>query len=724
MRVPLALLAFGLALVPSLALAPALAQSSWHIDGTLVVQTTSKADLQYNIVGLRNTVLTLFAPEAGVLTEARDLDGKLLDATPMGDQVRVSIGNRGAIVHFQVTAQEGPPFVVFPAQLNGQGPSSMSLTLPSGWGIAAAVDRTAGSSPALPDAQGRFQREGGGFFFYVVTPPEVADPGRDLRVHGEGVLREANATVTDAGVRVEIDHAYDTGYYSSHWSVSVPENAQAIAVTTPFGPVPFTRGAGNVSFDAPYPNAFDLGGRPFTVAYDLPAPVLRAGPFREFNLSVAAGSDDTVTTRIVLPTDATFTGALTGDDVRIEPLAWRSVGPSFLSVRYLPAVAPGQARFVEGIFVVDAPADLEAAARVTARNASQLLPSVAAFLEPAAADKPFFVAYTHEPVFDWEEGFYANGVNTISIRASDLRNVTTEPDVGAVNTLVHEATHGLYDRQLGDAGENNSFLREGLSRLAEMHVEAYFPHQVPRCNPEATSCHPGVRLTAPTLHAFHKDGKTFPPSWSANDTASADRTVYYSYSGMVLRAFEERAPEGALPAALVNLSRTPIAPGDEAEAERIVSTLLAYAPGTSRTALLYPGKELAGFDLERFRACMGDLVAPPYPWERDDLVKNPSCPANGYGGSQATLPAAPPEVEPTPAPPTPSAIAPPPPSLQAPTTLPTTSTEAAVGDTGEVPAGRVDPTPGAEAPPIAIPGPTPALALALAAVALVVRRRA
>src|SRR5207245_1285217 len=105
------------------------------------------------------------------------------------------------------------------------------------------------------------------------------------------------------------------------------------------------------------------------------------------------------------------------------------------------------------------------------------------------------------PVFQWEEGLY-HGHEAISIRASDL---SSDPqNITAVRTLVHEATHALVDRARQGRPLDNSFLNEGLARLAETHVELQHPEAVVRC--AAGGCtRDSSRIDAGELQRFHQE---------------------------------------------------------------------------------------------------------------------------------------------------------------------------------------------------------------------------
>lgn len=720
--------ALPLAALLLLALVPTSeATSAWTVDATVVVESTQKASLTVAI-GLTNTILTYGIPSGATFVEARDTQGQPLAASVKGSSIEVTIRSRPAILRYDLAAQAEAPLTHFRlASLGGQAdsPTTVRLTLPAGWTYVSAADRTdrGGEPSATIAADGTIRATGGGFFDYVVARPGLVVPPADPTVSGEAVRREAEARVALEGVRVVLTQTYDTDVYSRQWSMPLPEGARVVEARSPLGPIPHVVVEDEVRITTPYPTGLHLGGRSFTVEYVEPAPLAYGGAFVRANLSVRAQPGDDVRLRVAFDEALTPTGWFGSVERERAPWEFRDRAPLFVSVAALPPAQPGHARFAEGLFVVDAPASREAGARAAARNASELLPMAASFAANGTLDRPFYAAFTEADVFAWEEGFYSNGLNTISIRAATLANATSSaPRMEPVRVLVHEATHALLDRALPDAGRNVSFFHEGLSRLAESRVEDAFPEsEAFSCNLLRTSCsRESARPNPDELYEFHRAGTPFAAGWSASSAAPEERGFLYDYSGLVMRYYDANAPQGALEAALQNLSRTQPRADDAAEAARILDTLRAYAPGAPESALLYPGRAAASLPLDQFRYCMRGFVAPPYPWEDAGDAPKRGCPASGYAGRDAELPPLPPTPVEEPAPPTPAAIPAPTPPAPTPAPIvvepePTPEAPTTPGR-GEAPAGVAQPT-------AATPGVGPLLLVALLALAARLTRR-
>lgn len=703
------------------------------MDARVAVQEDGRAVFTWTISGLTNTNLQLPRPDGAVLIDARDLDGRALtsrNVTKEGEAwVEVGIRSAPATVRFDLTATVDGPFRIFPAQVaaNANSPVSVGLTLPAGWSLVGYRE----NDDAIPDASGTFRLTGPSYVQYLVTDASHLDPGPDARVVGNAVRREGFANLTPAGGTWTLATTYDTDVYGREWDIFVPEGGRVLRASTPFGPLETTPTADGVKVRTPYPVGFGLGGRPFTVEMELPAPDAHGGAFLLTNLSVRAAEDDVVIVDARVQPGVQLAGARIAGGAETTPLRYVGAGPLSVSLAFLPPAAPGHVQFAEGSFVVDAPTSLASAARATAANATQLLPRVAGFAHDPSDTRPFFVAYsTDERLFGWEEGFYSNGLNTISIRASTLANATDgAPHLVPVSVLLHEATHGLLDRQLPDAPHNLSFLHEGLARLAETRAEAYFPGEIVTCTRDADAerCdRHSARPDAETLHARFRAQQRFDAAWGANEVDDGQRSVLYDYSGYVFHAYTLRAPSGALTNALAHIARTPFPGPDATDARAVVDILLANAPGTTQSALLEPGGEAAALGIDEFRFCLGTLAAPGYPWEVTSTRAPPGgCPASGYGASDADLP-----PPPTPAP---TMSAPTDPMTSAPTRVlpkpPTTSgeAEAPLPPRDEAPGAVVEDAPmgGAQAPGTTdVPAaPVGALFLAVAGVALLARAR-
>jgi hypothetical protein len=169
----------------------------------------------------------------------------------------------------------------------------------------------------------------------------------------------------------------------------------------------------------------------------------------------------------------------------------------------------------------------------------------------------------------------------------------------------------------------NSFLAEGLARLAETHVELAHTDEVITCERSGTErrCQrDSSRVDAAALQAAYVAGGAFDAGWNATTAREADRGFLYDRSGFILFHYERTAPAGALARVLAALAKTPL-PDDAAErAEAVVGALLHEAPAMDREALLAPGLADATLPLEPFAAKLGDLVAPPFPRPSGGLV--------------------------------------------------------------------------------------------------------
>ena len=598
---------------------------------------------------------TLTIPTGATFREARDAEGPLQGTVSGG---KVTVATRGAgesgyafAVVFDLRPRAEGPFLAFNASVPGDvdSPTSVKLVLPAAWRL----EGWFGWTGTSPDASGVFRRTGGQVVAFLVLPPGSPEVSPSRPVAGRGVLREALAHLTPAGGTLDVTATYDTDVYGSEWRMPVPEGATFRSASTPYGPLPATVSGGTVTLQTPYKFRYHLGARPFTLSFALDPADPFGGPYRQANLSIAAQQGDNVTLSVTLDPSLAHVGDSVGGGVELAPLRYEADGPMRARVAFLPPVPADSVRFQAGAYVVQAPRALETAARATALNASDLLPTALAHLGGGNVARPFFVAYTDEDVFSWEEGFYSHGLDAISIRASELRAVTDgRPHLTPVGTLVHETAHGLLDRAFLDSPDDLSFLHEGVSRLAETHVERHFPDEVVSCTTSAqkTSCQRLSARPEPERAQSFLGSGTFDPAWSA-DAAPADaRGFLYDWSGLVLHAYERAAGPDALRHALEELARVDFTDDPRQDAETVVATLLAWAPGLTRDQLLYPGDHLAALPTGQFRACMGDLLPPPYPFE-----ERGTAPATGCGWPTVTGRPPPPPADPAPT--TPPAVA-------------------------------------------------------------------
>lgn len=724
----LVLLAAGLAL-------PSAQAATWSVDALVTVRSATSADYTLTISGITNTNLALPRPDDTTLVRAYDSAGKSVTVENITREgapwIQVSIRDKPATVLFALAGKPDGAFSIFAAQVPAQSetggstgsPVTVGLALPAGWSLSGYRD----SDDGTPDAHGVFQKIGPAYVQYLALQPGYTDPGPDAGVSGRSVRRVGASEITSTKATWSITTTYDTDVYSRAWDVFVPDGATVVDATSAFGPVPTTREGDILRVTAPYPVGFALGARSFTVNMTLPPPEPHGGTFRQVNLSVRAAEDDDVRIVARVLDDSRYAGARVAGGTEIAPLQFRGRGPVSAGIALLPAPAPDHMQFVVDKFVVDAPRSLEAAARATATNASGLLARTSSFAFLPNDTRPFYVAYTDADVFAWEQGFYSNGLNTITIRASTLANASDGlAHLEPVSVLVHEATHGLVDRRMPHAPHDLSFLHEGLSRLAETHVEALFPASeiVTRSGEQyfRHSARPGID----EVQDFHKASTSFDVAWGANDVSDAQRGFLYDYSGLVLHAYEQRAPPGALANFLSFVNATNFTSNDATDSQTLLDLLLQNSPGTTSIALLYPGREAASLKTDEFRACMGNLVAPPYPWEE---ARTPAggCPATGYGPRSAALPTPPAPIAPVPEP-EPEFEATPPP--KPPFVVATPAPEGVpVGIDDEAPGAVIEPpedhpaSPGTSRPAV-VPGPGLAmLSITVIALALTRRRR-
>jgi hypothetical protein len=671
---------------------------------------------------------TLHVPDNATVVEAHDAQGFLGNVTNADGTVTIKTPNRNVPLPygFTVTFAKAPEGYgalrsVFAGVGNAGGASTLHVRLPAGWTLVGEQ-----AQPAMqPDAQGIYtaQEAFGATFAYL--PPGVADAGPDGRVTGEGVLREGVANLTASGGTLTLTMTYDTGIYGTV-STLVPAGATLIEARTAFGPTASRLVDGDAEIAHPYPFGAGLGARPVTLRFQLPAPVPFGGAFLNQSLNMPAGEGDTVTLVVNLAPGLTHVATRTRAATDATGLRMSAHAPFVADVAMLPPLPAGSTDFDAGIYHVRVPDSLAAQARAVALNATEQLARTSAFARGDHVDTPFYLTYSDDEsifaLFSGEEGFYSSGLDTISIRASDLANTTaTRVDFPALSTLVHETTHGLVDRLVPEGYGNLSFFQEGLARLAENHLEVLFPDQVVKTTPTGWT-RLSVRPDAGEVQSRYQSRAAFPLTWNA-ERAGSDIGWLYDDSGLILRAYEERSDADALGRALVHLALRGPGPTDDAEAQAVVDAMLNESAGMTAASLLYPGATVASLPAGSFAACMGDLVAPPFP--SDPLPARPKdCgdapAARGVGtfsadagpvpahGENFTLPTAPP---PTASPVQPTAGS-------GPTPVPVPTAETPPTDGG-------GPTPtsagGDETSPI--PFPALPLVVALVAAAAVLARR-
>jgi hypothetical protein len=599
-----------LAVALALSLPAARASSAWSVDETITIRDASTEIREWR-VHYDPTVYaprwTLAMPDGATFQGAHGAAGEPLPATASGGNVTITSDGDTFFADFQQPLVPDGAFLAAPAgpSAGADSPTSVRYQLAAGWTMAG-WDAT----PGLPaPVNGSWGGTGPFYVEALLLPPGVPDPGPDARLSGtSAVARFAQADVGEAGSLLNVTLVYDTDTYAPTWTIPVPAGTRVLGVTAPLPNLTERMdGQGNLVVQAPYPASHHLGARSFTVEEAVALDAFGGGYLRA-NLSVPASPGDALSLTLHLADGLDGVGArLSG---RVVPLQenYSASGAATLQLAYLAPPPFGDVRFQEGPFVVQAPAAQQDAARDAARQAAVALPDAASFASDRLGDAPLHVLYTDRPVFSWEEGVY-QGFDAISIRASDL-GANGTANLTAVRTLVHEATHALVDRRLAGAQLPGSFLNEGLSRLAEVHVELQHPDLVLRCTAAGLSrlcSRDSARVDAAALQAFLRSGAAFDVGWDAANASDDQRGFLYDYSGFVLLHYERVAPPGALGRALDRLA------AGSADPESVVQALLAESPGLARGELLYPGRADAGLPADAFAARMGDLVAPPFP---------------------------------------------------------------------------------------------------------------
>lgn len=709
MRAPLLAVLLLVAVVP---VPIAGAQSAYSVDASLEPTSLGKATERHRFTyDGGSTRWTLLIPEGATFVRAFDGGGDLA-STVSGSDLRVTSRSSPFTVLYERPLEAEGPLLRAMVQVASasNSPTTVQAKLPAGWALVGY--RATGD--LVMDELGVLRDVGPQSVDLLLAPPGVTDPGPDPRMVDDRTVREAIIDVTPTSASLRLTVVYDTDVYSPDWTVAIPTGATFRKVETPWGAVGAVVANGAATFTLPYPAGHHLGPRAFVATMDLAPPVPHGGSFRKVDANVAAGATDRVTVTFALAPGMTPTGILTNQNATATTTTVDATGPVAATLAFLPPAPSGAVRFTTGPFTVEAPASLEVAARAVVRNATEVLPLAAGFAGGANVTRPFFVAYTHEPVFDWEAGFYSPGFNTISIRADSLDNSTDgRARLEAVSVLVHETTHGLLDRLVQGGPSDLSMFQEGLARLAETNVELAFPDEVFECTRSSggESClRHSSRPDAAELQAFHREGRAFDPAWSTKTTTPEERSFLYDYSGLVFHAYEKASPEGALLAALADIARTPGSEDPASAATWVMDALLFASPDLSRSALAYPGREAAGLDPTDFRGCLGDLVAPGFPFDPKPTVPRDGCPVAPAPTKEERdalqRPATPtaPIVVVTPTAPTPKITSPPPSSPSPPR---------------DVPAGVIE-SPSAPAP---VPGAGVLVAVAAVALAALAARK-
>ncbi|HWH09201.1 MAG TPA: hypothetical protein VNX21_08375, partial [Candidatus Thermoplasmatota archaeon] len=606
----------------------AAAQTTYAVDATLELVDAGKAVERHVFTygGGRQT-WRLVIPEGASFVRAYDAVSTL-QATPNGDDLSVESRRSPFTVEYARVPFDDAPFTRVSTQVASApaSPTSVRLALPDGWSL---VGQRASQGAAV-DAQGVLRATGPQSAEFLLLPPGVEDAGPDPRVRGEPALREAVVDVAPAGASMAMTVVYDTDVYSRDWTLTLPDGATLRGVSTPWGEVAAEGATGTVRFTLPYPAGYGLGARPFTLTMDLAAPQPHGGAFRKVQASVPAAAEDVVRVEFRVAEGLVATGVHASEGATVEGLRASGDGPLAATLSFLPPTPAGSVRFEQHPWVVETPAALEAVARATAAAAASMLGEAAGFAGGGNVTRPFYVAYTDAPVFDWEEGFYSPGLNTISIRASELRNVTDgKAHLKPVQVLVHETTHGLLDRLVAGGPADLSFFQEGLARLAETKVEMRMSDEVFDCTRTGgrQSCvRHSSRPDPEKALAFAQSGASIDPAWKASQTPADQRGFLYDVSGMAMHRYERASPAGALEAALADLAAAPGPDDPGLAAVRLVDALLLQSPNLSREALLRPGHEAASLPLEEFRACMGPLVAPGFPFDDPPRMPAAGCP--------------------------------------------------------------------------------------------------
>ena len=618
----------------------------------------------------------LLVPSGYTFVSAVDDEGRALSASADGSDLQVRTTATGAAREFTLTftspATQSGAYRVGRAGLVAlsDSPTSATHLLPDGWTLVASrelYNKERGPAATLA-SDGVYRGEGPFNVAYVFLPPGLDDPGPDRRAVGEAVLREAVANVTASGGTLALTVSYDTDVYGADWHLAIPAGHTATRVATQVGDVAFTSEAGQLSTTLPYPTGHSLGGRPFTVYYDLPAPQSHGGAYLKQPLGVAAADGDFVSLAVGLAPDLQLTGTLVNGAIARGPLSWSATEPIAVTLGLVADPGADEVEFQLANLTFRAPAAREAVARQIATKAVEILPAATAYVGLDALDQSFYVAWTDADVFDWESGFYSSGFDTISIRASELDDAAggdSHAVASAVSTLVHEIAHGLVEHRLPAFPGGFSFLDEGLARLAEAHVErALGDDALFACKGTIRqSCtRQSSRPDGGDVQAFYEQGQDFQVDWDADAVSESQRGFLYDYSGFVFNAYEQRSGTPALQDVLARLDATRPTAADAPAA--ILGALQAQAPDLPLSAILYPGRTIVALPEDDFEACLADLVAPPFPFDDEGSRPSDGCGDIDMRGGTGDAPPPPPDGSAPPAPPTAQADdeLPPPPS--------------------------------------------------------------
>lgn len=583
----------------------------WSVDETLSILDATHAQREWRVqydAGVYSPKWILASPPDASFVSAHAPDGAALVASEANGKVTVTSDGPVFFVDFKEKLEPSGAFLIVKGgpSASSDSPTSVHVTLPPGW----SMPGWAGSEGLPAPLNGTWSSTGPFYVEALLLPPGTSDAGPDARGKAHGVVRDADAQLFADRAFLNVTILYDTSDYSPSWSLPLPTDATLITVTAPLPNTTFRVEGGVTTIQSPYPTGHHLGVRAFTLHYAI-ATSKFGGGYARANLSVPGTTGDDVAFHVKLADGLTFVGGrLDGALVRQQE-SYHASGPSTLSIVFLPPTPSGAVRFTQGPFLVQAPAALEAQARLAAQAAEAELPTAASFAAEHASDAPIHVIYTADNVFGWEEGLY-HGLDATSIRASDLETASGTPNLTATRTLVHEATHDLVDRQRGGVPFEDSFLNEGLSRLAEVHVEMKHPNDVLKCETSGTTqrcSRESARVDAKALRAFLQSGKSFDVGWNATTANDAERGFDYDYSGFVLLHYERSAPAGAIGRVLAALANTTLPPQDA-----VLAAMQKQAPSLTRDDILYPGKaDAAALDDAAFAAKMGDLVAPSFP---------------------------------------------------------------------------------------------------------------
>ncbi|MFA5862979.1 MAG: hypothetical protein WDA16_14905, partial [Candidatus Thermoplasmatota archaeon] len=336
----------------------------WKVDETLTLTDAAHMRREWRIqYDVYPTHWTLAAPIGAAFVAAHNSQGKALVASATDGQVTVTSDGPEFFVVFTEPLVANGAFLVAKAGVSARedSPSSVHFSLPAGW----SMPGWAGSDGLAAPVNGTWTSVGPFYVDALLLPPGTKDAGPDARGKPHGVVREAKAALHDGEAFLNVTLVYDTDDYSPSWSLPLPTDATLLAVTAPLPNSTFRVASGSTIIKSPYPTAHHLGPRAFTLHYAIDVSTFGGG-YQRANLSVPGSPGDDLTFHVTLAGGLEFVGSRLDGALVKQQEEYLAKGPSTLSIAYLPPTPTGAVRFTQGPFFVQAPASLEAQARLAA----------------------------------------------------------------------------------------------------------------------------------------------------------------------------------------------------------------------------------------------------------------------------------------------------------------------------------------------------------------------